>query len=149
MREEPVVPEEALFHTMDTHLSDPETRKRVRTFEGTGTYLLPVPGAREVTAVWVRGTAQPKEVVNLLPMDPDGKILKEHRHPGFKLDKLPDGTPVLLRSKQLNDGIWQETAIEVEGDWDDQVPEPPPVPKEKRGPKPGGQVITSSRSGKP
>lgn len=131
-----------LFHSMELPGQTPEAHDNARQFVGTGTPFLMVPGCRAVTDVWVRETKLPEEIVNMVPMDADGKILERQAHPCFLLVTAPDGIPVLLRSKQSNDGIWQENvAITVAGEWDEAVPKPKPPPKESTRAKSGGQVL--------
>lgn len=102
-----------------THVAGDDA-PRAQTFSGTGQPFLPVPGCKRVDRVFVSGIELPAYVTQRFPTDADAKEHVQSDWPLWDLGEDATGQPVLLRSVQSNDGIWQEGAqIVVVGEWEE------------------------------
>ena len=102
-----------------THIAGDDA-PRAATFTGTGQPYLPVPGFKRVDRVFVSGIELPAYIKQKFPIDSDAKEHVSAEWPLWDLSEDAAGQPVLLRSVQSNDGIWQEGAtIVVVGEWDE------------------------------
>lgn len=98
-------------------------RGTARSFTGEGQPMLIIDGCKGVERVFVGGAEIPPYVSHQVPMDADGKVLKEVEYPLYTIAKAETGETVLLRANLSNDGIWQEgVEITVVGQWD-ELPE--------------------------
>lgn len=102
----------------------PPPGETVRAFVGNGDVELPVPGCKRATSVRVGMADIPQYVTNKFPVgqgDPQEMISQDW--PLWMLATADDGTPVLRRSMQSNDGIWQEgVQILVAGEFEPEKP---------------------------
>ena len=116
------------FHPLVGISEEERSAKNVRQFVGDGSPVLKVPGLKEVTSVRV-GTADiPLTMTEQVPIDVDAKRHETHEIALIKLDKAPDGTPILMRSIKSNNGMWQAgVPVFVGGKWGDtkEVTAPP------------------------
>lgn len=115
------------FHTIEG-LTEQERRRRPnsREFKGDGTPFLKVPGLRALAAgdgaVRVGDLELPAVYTYRVPLDVSLTEFETRSEPLVKLDRAPDGTPILLRNKHSNDGIWQPgLSIFVDGEWDEEA----------------------------
>lgn len=117
------------FHPIAGVPTEERMAKNIRQFVGDGTPLLKVPGLKEVTSVRVGSADIPLSIEERVPTDPDAKLHQTVEVALIKLDKLEDGTPVLMRSVKSNNGMWQNgVAVYVGGKWSgDKEPTAPPV----------------------
>ena len=95
-------------------------------FEDVSSPYLRVPGLKKLTAIKFGHTNVPLEQ-NL--SFPSGRTTEAFAQkipvvwPLFSLSKDTDGTPVLLRSLNSNDGVWQQNMpVTVFGEW--EAPKP-------------------------
>lgn len=116
------------FHPLVGISEEERSAKNVRQFVGDGTPVLKVPGLKEVTSVRV-GTADiPLTMTEQVPIDVDARRHETHEIALIKLDKAPDGTPILLRSIKSNNGMWQAgVPVFVGGKWEGEKVAAPPV----------------------
>lgn len=96
---------------------------RTRAFVGDGSVYLRVPGLKSVEAINVGGADVPpkhtQKLVQNLSMETYPETIDL-----FRLGRAMDGTPVLVRNKQSNFGIWQKGAmIYVRGEWEEDAPQ--------------------------
>jgi hypothetical protein len=109
-----------LFPTRNIEQEQLTTQERLNTreFKGDGTPFLKLPGCVSITRVKVGTTELPPYVTNKFPLDADAKEHVSSDWPLYDLSTDETGTPVLVRSVQSNDGIWQEgVTISVTGEW--------------------------------
>lgn len=102
----------------------PQEGTEVRSFVGDGTPYLPLPGCKSVSSVRVSGVEVPPFVENKFPVGQgDNQEFIRQLWPLYELSAAEDGTPVLLRSVQSNDGIWQQGAVvTIGGEWEAAEP---------------------------
>ncbi len=106
------------FRSVEQLVSAGVDQDRTRAFVGDGTDMLRLPYCTRVDAVRIGTMPLPETEVRKYPIDAAGR-LQEVVEPLWKVDVLPDGTPVLLRAIISNDGIWQKDAnIYITGEWD-------------------------------
>lgn len=91
-----------------------------RFFQGDGSHYLLTPGLRKLTGIRLGSMDMPLTITQRYQTDLIGNFYDE-TVPLVIMDTLPDGTPVLLRNVQSNDGIWQVGQIYVTGEWDSQA----------------------------
>lgn len=106
------------FHSLQTARRGQETDANTRMFTGDGTPFLRLPDLKTVEVVRLGSTVLPFTERRRYPLDADGNHHQEVTHELLTIEVDEDGTPVLLRSKLSNDGIWQKGAtIAVTGEW--------------------------------
>ena len=111
-----------------------------RTFLGSGDAFLKVPGCRSVSRVLVGNIEIPAYITQKFPTDNDAKEHVATDWPLYDLSQDETGQPVLLRSVQSNDGIWQEgVEITVVGEWEPEVEKAANAAKTTKS-KPEGQA---------
>lgn len=88
---------------------------------GNGSAVLELPGCKKVRRVFIGDQELPQKIEEILPYQ-QGDIPEKSEQLLWKLDT--DGpTPILLRSKKSNDGIWQEgQAVFIDGDFAKEAP---------------------------
>lgn len=95
-----------------------QERANTREFRGDGTPFLKLPGCISVSRVIVGTVELPAYVNNRFPLDADAKEHISADWPLYDLSTDETGMPVLVRSVQSNDGIWQEgVTICITGEW--------------------------------
>lgn len=117
------------FHTIEG-LSEAERQLRpnVREFRGDGTPYLKVPGLLKLAegdgAVRVGDLELPATYTYQVPLDGSERPQMETRtEPMVILRNAPDGTPILLRNRHSNEGMWQDgVAVYVDGEWAPDAP---------------------------
>jgi hypothetical protein len=105
------------FHPLEGLNEAEQAAANVRQFQGDGTPYLKVPGLERVTSIRVGAQEIPLEIEQRFPKDGTLRELATVSTPLISLQTGPDGVPVLLRSKQSNDGVWQNAPVYVAGDW--------------------------------
>lgn len=112
-----------MFHPLEGITAQEAQAANVKQFAGDGTPYLKVPGLKSVKSVRIGTQVLPMEIKQRFPKDSTGKELIETTSPMVQVQNGPDGTPILLRSIQSNDGVWQAGAqIFIQGDWEDDAP---------------------------
>lgn len=115
------------FAPLDALLHQQQESERTRTFiaEGDpktaapGSPLLKVPGLRGLESVRVGMTPIPLTEERLHATRVE-HVKERVIEPLIRLERLPDGVPVLQRSVLSNDGIWQPgVTVYVTGEWAD------------------------------
>ena len=97
-----------------------EERFSARSFKGEGQPFLVLPGCKSVERVFVGGAEVPAYVTHQIPLDADGKQLKDVEYPLWTLAQADTGETILLRARFSNDGIWQEADITVVGEFEEE-----------------------------
>lgn len=126
----------ALFHPLGGRTQEEVDSGEVRVFRiektetGLGTPYLKVPGLKALLSVRVGNTVIPMEIAQRFPANNDFTDKIRTSWPMVSVVRDPeDGQPVLLRSVQSNDGIWQEgVPIYVGGEWEEEAQAIPPSP---------------------
>jgi hypothetical protein len=115
-----------------------EIAANTRVFVGDGTPYLKVPGLQRVQDVRLSGLSLPPKEIREFPADASLTRLLPVENPLYGVQAAADGTPILLRNRTSNDGIWQEgERVYVTGEWDAEVAAPPVPetdPKKKASP---------------
>lgn len=94
-------------------------RENTRTFVGEGSLFLKVPGLKKLEAVFMGNENLHRTDVRRYPIDPNHTQFENDELPLIQFTRLPDGTPVLLRSVVTNDGIFQSGVyFSVQGEWE-------------------------------
>ena len=108
-----------MFHPIEG-LSQLEAQAaNVRPFVGDGTPYLKVPRLRSVQSVRLGSQILPPTIKQEYPVDLSMTKLHAVEMPLYILQFQADGMPVLMRSIQSNDGVWQAgSPIFVQGDWE-------------------------------
>jgi hypothetical protein len=116
------------FHTVAPIEEATKAQKGLTKFVGNGTPILELPGCKKVRRVFIGEIELPETIEELEPHE-HGVIPGKVEQRLWKLDK--DGpTPILLRSKKSNDGIWQEgQAVFIDGDFAKDAPVSPDTKK--------------------
>lgn len=94
----------------------------LRTFEGDGTRFLAVPGLKTLHGLFVGGVPLPLAIEESYPDNATDNLPNQtvHEIPLVAIDRMDDGTPVIVRSIKSNDGTWQRgVKVQVDGDWED------------------------------
>lgn len=112
-----------MFHPLPGPTPAEELAGDVRTFVGDGTPYLKTPGLRVVISVRCGTAPIPLVIEQEFPEDQTLTRIVKRPTPLIRRELLLDGTPVLLRGVQSNDGIWQAgEPVYVRGEWDDAKP---------------------------
>lgn len=112
-----------MFHQLDGLTVQEQQAENVREFVGDGTPYLKVPGLKDQPkSVRLGHTFLPMTITQDFPTGIPGR-LESVTSPLYILQHQADGMPVLLRSQQSNDGVWQkDVPVFVQGDWEDSSP---------------------------
>ncbi len=110
------------FHAIDGLQVQEQQAANVRVFTGDGTPFLKVPGCKEVKSVRLGNLNLPMVISQRFPLSADGKEHVTVDSPMVSLQNMADGTPVLLRNQQSNDGFWQkDVPVFVQGEWEEET----------------------------
>lgn len=111
-----------LFHPLQGMTQDEAQSANVREFKGNGTPYLPVPGLLDVTGVRIGTQEIPLTLRQKFPESASNFAQKyDVELPLIQLVHDTNGQPILLRSQQSNNGVWQEgVTIYVAGEWDEK-----------------------------
>lgn len=108
-----------MFHPMEGMGTAEKYNENVREVVGDGTPYLRVPGLKKLMSIRVGNADLPLQIEQEFPTDHTLRRLKTVTTPLVKQAAAPDGTPVLLRSLQSHDGVWQrDERIYIEGEWE-------------------------------
>lgn len=104
--------------------------RTTRRFKGTGTAFISMPGCLEVQQVRLPGLIHQADLIMDVPMDGSERPqYATFKTKAYRLINGIDGTPLLQRSRNCNDGIWQTGMdVYVTGKWDEEVSPPPNEP---------------------
>jgi hypothetical protein len=108
------------FHSLTGLTAQERDASNVREFTGDGTPYLKVPGLKSVSYVRVGGTVVPLEHEQAFPNPDDLRATVTETEKLIDLQFDAQKTPILLRSKQSNHGLWQAgVPVFVGGEWSD------------------------------
>ncbi len=109
-----------MFHPLDGLSVQEQQAANVREFTGDGTPFLKVPGLKDQpTSVRLGHTVMPMTIKQKFPTAVPNQF-EEFESPLYIVLQQADGMPILLRSQQSNDGVWQkDVPIFVQGDWEE------------------------------
>lgn len=108
------------FARPDDFTQDEATAKRTCAIESAGGKFLEVPGLLSVEAVRAGITLVPLSEVRFYPLGPNGPYESVNEQL-ISLEKLSDGSQVLMRSELSNDGNWPVGKVYITGEWEWEV----------------------------
>jgi hypothetical protein len=119
-----------MFHKIQGRTTE-EKAANVRVFVGDGTPFLSVPGLKKVETVRVGGITL-ADFEQKVPVDSTLTKFEDQKVQMVELVEAEDGSPVLLRNIQSNDGVWQEgVSVYIAGEYDGEEAAPADKPAGK------------------
>ena len=111
------------FRSVEKLMTAGVDQQNTRAFVGDGSEILAIPHCIGVSSIRIGMMPLPEYEDREYVVDASGRKTTV-REPLWKVEALPDGTPIVLRGLISNDGIWQAGAnIYVTGEWDTKAEE--------------------------